>query len=159
MHEHLPREIKQTKTINMPLILRRQQNTSKHAAPKLTHTPLPWPYAGKGTDRWIVLFTYPPVKNCRASAAFTVIVASCGFTHFHSPVEGYRICNPATGWRNNKVKDPRSTWVQRHKPGDVETRRSCTAMSWRANFDLVLVKRFVFLFSTLKILHIPQMIL
>lgn len=40
------------------------------------------------THRWTVLLTYPAVRNCSASHAFTVIVASCGLTHFHSFVEG-----------------------------------------------------------------------
>ena len=49
------------------------------------------------------------VRKWSESARFTVMLPGYGLTHFHSP-SGVRTCSAATGWRNSKVKLPKSVW-------------------------------------------------
>lgn len=71
---------------------------------------------GGTTTRWMLLLRKPLVNISRASATLTVMLPGWGLTHFHSP-SGERTCNAATGWRNRRVREPKS--VCPFTPGDL----------------------------------------
>jgi hypothetical protein len=53
------------------------------------------------------LFKYPFVRNDKESAMLTVMDAEYGLTYFHVSC-GVLTCSAATGWRNKRVREPKS---------------------------------------------------
>lgn len=90
-----------------------------------------------------------------------VIVASWGFTHFHSLWE-FRICSAHTGWRKSNVIEPRSVCPAEYLHSRVEA--SAFIMASKAKGSCArLVSQFpycrILLWGAGFVVHVPQMVL